>query len=509
MFTGNYLLPMNLLKGGRQLALITSPNGSKILAALPNNASPQLLQNLASITSSTISNGQKLNEQHDSLSKIGLQANAVSTNKGTPKQEKSDNSNSLYCLRTVPNNPQFNKNQTNVSSSSSSSGFSVIDKDSSAIKNTQKSSVPTTVIISSQNRLKAGSSFNSKCGEDELLVNSSNSKAYQQQILLLKRDVELKDGIKDEDHKIFFTDGKVVDINAKMVHHQKQIALEKQLRLQKSLSEECEDLGVDEPEDLFPEADLLFDSPDNTNQDNVLLEDQEIKIELKIEDTESSKSQPNATNNFEHYTMGESDLGASTEVRTTKTLKKVSDMYEYTDGVENEQFIGDHIDNDNEIEYNRFFHKKLGRIGSAVTSLNKRKRIGSSPTLKKTKLTPESEESLQSEIEETTKLQVLGEGNKKKRTIKNKTELEEPSSTLAPSPILRRLSPRNHIKKNCDCSKKTSESTREITCTHVSNNSVTNEISTQPEPHNMQILRHKPTAASKPQAPTRIMSRKR
>lgn len=42
----------------------------------------------------------------------------------------------------------------------------------------------------------------------------------------------------------------------------KQAAIERELRLQKSLSEECEDLGVDEPSasDLFPEADLLFDN---------------------------------------------------------------------------------------------------------------------------------------------------------------------------------------------------------------------------------------------------------
>ncbi|XP_047355373.1 serine-rich adhesin for platelets-like isoform X1 [Vespa velutina] len=54
----------------------------------------------------------------------------------------------------------------------------------------------------------------------------------------------------------------------------KTAALERELRLQKSLSEECEDLGVDEPStsDLFPEADLLFDtnhSPsfDHSSQD--------------------------------------------------------------------------------------------------------------------------------------------------------------------------------------------------------------------------------------------------
>jgi len=54
----------------------------------------------------------------------------------------------------------------------------------------------------------------------------------------------------------------------------KAMAYERELKLQKSLSEECEDLGVDEPStsDLFPEADLLFDtnhSPsfDHSSQD--------------------------------------------------------------------------------------------------------------------------------------------------------------------------------------------------------------------------------------------------
>lgn len=47
------------------------------------------------------------------------------------------------------------------------------------------------------------------------------------------------------------------------INDRKQQLLERELRLQKSLSEECEDLGVDEPStsDLFPEADLnLFDT---------------------------------------------------------------------------------------------------------------------------------------------------------------------------------------------------------------------------------------------------------
>lgn len=48
-------------------------------------------------------------------------------------------------------------------------------------------------------------------------------------------------------------------------------AMERELRLQKSLSEECEDLGVDEPStsDLFPEADLLFDNNHSPSYDQL------------------------------------------------------------------------------------------------------------------------------------------------------------------------------------------------------------------------------------------------
>jgi hypothetical protein len=68
----------------------------------------------------------------------------------------------------------------------------------------------------------------------------------------------------------------------------KQAALERELRLQKSLSEECEDLGVDEPStsDLFPEADILFDSNhspsfDQSSQDMEKARAQEMKEENK------------------------------------------------------------------------------------------------------------------------------------------------------------------------------------------------------------------------------------
>ncbi|KAG8237165.1 hypothetical protein J437_LFUL016648 [Ladona fulva] len=53
---------------------------------------------------------------------------------------------------------------------------------------------------------------------------------------------------------------------------QTRLELEKELRLQKSLSEECEDLGVDEPStsDLFPEADLLLDPNPSPSYDQTM-----------------------------------------------------------------------------------------------------------------------------------------------------------------------------------------------------------------------------------------------
>ncbi|GJQ66974.1 hypothetical protein Trydic_g21912 [Trypoxylus dichotomus] len=73
----------------------------------------------------------------------------------------------------------------------------------------------------------------------------------------------------------------------------KQAALERELRLQKSLSEECEDLGVDEPStsDLFPEAELLFDANHSPSFDQTSLDllkrpllhhHQDVKEETKL-----------------------------------------------------------------------------------------------------------------------------------------------------------------------------------------------------------------------------------
>ncbi|XP_018329586.1 uncharacterized protein LOC108739956 isoform X2 [Agrilus planipennis] len=77
----------------------------------------------------------------------------------------------------------------------------------------------------------------------------------------------------------------------------KQAALERELRLQKSLSEECEDLGVDEPStsELFPEADIYFDSNNSPSFDQ---SSQEIKktnqsLSQHTQITTKSETKPN------------------------------------------------------------------------------------------------------------------------------------------------------------------------------------------------------------------------
>ncbi|CAH1153429.1 unnamed protein product [Phaedon cochleariae] len=100
---------------------------------------------------------------------------------------------------------------------------------------------------------------------------------------------------------------------------QKQAAIERELRLQKSLSEECEDLGVDEPStsDLFPEADLLFDSNhspsfDQTSQDI-------IKRAPQNNDKEDVKDSMNLFSDDENSSSLRTDLFEYVEYQTVET----------------------------------------------------------------------------------------------------------------------------------------------------------------------------------------------
>ncbi|XP_060536869.1 uncharacterized protein LOC132708539 [Cylas formicarius] len=99
---------------------------------------------------------------------------------------------------------------------------------------------------------------------------------------------------------------------------QKQAAIERELRLQKSLSEECEDLGVDEPStsDLFPEADLLFDSNHSPSYDQTV---QDIKKSSHMTESKTEKTSMNLFSDDENSGPLRTDLFDYVEYHTVET----------------------------------------------------------------------------------------------------------------------------------------------------------------------------------------------
>lgn len=111
---------------------------------------------------------------------------------------------------------------------------------------------------------------------------------------------------------------------------ERKAAYERELKLQKSLSEECEDLGVDEPStsDLFPEADLLFDtnhSPsfDHSSQDASCSQSLGMKSYnssyFRSLDSSSGSRDASPTNDFK---VNERKKSASQRTRTLKDSLK-------------------------------------------------------------------------------------------------------------------------------------------------------------------------------------------
>ena len=93
----------------------------------------------------------------------------------------------------------------------------------------------------------------------------------------------------------------------RMEMHQKMVRLERELRLQKSLSEECEDLGVDEPStsELFPEADLLLDPNSSPSFEHAI---QDASCSQTVETTE-----PYSGSNFRNEYSSSSQDGSHHE----------------------------------------------------------------------------------------------------------------------------------------------------------------------------------------------------
>lgn len=95
----------------------------------------------------------------------------------------------------------------------------------------------------------------------------------------------------------------------------KQAAIERELRLQKSLSEECEDLGVDEPStsDLFPEADLLFDNNQSPSFEQIAPKRAVLLTEISKEETKLFSGEDSSS-------VGASLLFESIEYATPDTV---------------------------------------------------------------------------------------------------------------------------------------------------------------------------------------------
>ncbi|CAG2053225.1 unnamed protein product [Timema podura] len=105
---------------------------------------------------------------------------------------------------------------------------------------------------------------------------------------------------------------------------QQKARVERELRLQKSLSEECEDLGVDEPStsDLFPEADLLLDTNSSPSFDQTL---QDASCSQSLE---SAEHYPNA--NFRPLEYSSSSQESEQESRLKRQVKLDSKLQNET-----------------------------------------------------------------------------------------------------------------------------------------------------------------------------------
>nr|CAD7570483.1 unnamed protein product [Timema californicum] len=105
---------------------------------------------------------------------------------------------------------------------------------------------------------------------------------------------------------------------------QQKARVERELRLQKSLSEECEDLGVDEPStsDLFPEADLLLDTNSSPSFDQTL---QDASCSQSLE---SAEHYPNA--NFKPLQYSSSSQESEQESHLKRQVKLDSKLQNET-----------------------------------------------------------------------------------------------------------------------------------------------------------------------------------
>uniref|UniRef100_A0A336M5S8 CSON011249 protein n=1 Tax=Culicoides sonorensis TaxID=179676 RepID=A0A336M5S8_CULSO len=527
LMPGNYLLPVNLLKSGRQIAILTSANGSKILAALPGTSS----NNAQGQMGSPIKEQMTLQE----LKRLGSDGTGKNSTSTATKNESSQ----VLCLRTLSNN----SSQLILSPNSSGGGSTQksTETNKSETQNASPSNAGTAIIISSPkgkkrylindpeliakltkggelstadvkklielqsteatNNVVATSMSNSVAGSSSQGFSSQNQshKGFQlHKHINSNGDLSNSSEIETEHRhnndtaasqlasqyqgKIILSDRRIVEAIGRNSHNQ-QAALERELRLQKSLSEECEDLGVDEPEDLFPEAGLLFDSLDPSSQEHgmgidtpkgdkltpIFFAEERKKnspapIQIKQEDSKTQNDMKiESPENLGSITFNEdSNLGASTEVKTEE-VKSKDDLYEFNTDEKSS-------DENTDTEYNRFLHKKLGRLSQPPMFSYKRKRslnsTGLSPKTKKEKAMPQKD----AENDEITTILDHHSTDADAGSTADEEDIEDVISTNVVQSVgttlvvsteksrhsphhTRRASTRGHVKKNCPCCK--------------------------------------------------------
>lgn len=360
LMPGNYLLPMNVLKSGQQLAILSSNNGQKIIA-VPTNQ----LASIGGPSGTSIILQRYLNQANENIGKAVLSSTDTSQNafKSVRLQQNtnvtymnskgnSPGSNTLY-IRPIQNmNQSLNEIKTENStmvkqeSDSRDSQNSKFVSDKTLITeiiqqqqqlshtqhpqqnfmiklNEHQPSDPrsSSSIMFVSNTNTASSSFaeikpeapkikieeidydeymkedaidllnendgmakspmlNTKIEADENTnSNQDDNTAYDNQTVKLENDQEQKfqqfpivlNSCHGNNMGVHYVSGSqsnikgfLIDPSNKIVMYsdRKPATIEKEYFNQKSFSEECADLGVDEPiaSDLFPEADLLFDS---------------------------------------------------------------------------------------------------------------------------------------------------------------------------------------------------------------------------------------------------------
>lgn len=372
LMPGNYILPMNVLKSGQHLAILSSNNGQKIIAVPASQLASPVSINNSSGTSIIL---QRYVNQMNEAAASGLGDKAILThsndNDGSTKtlhfqqqnnlmfgsnknhasafyvksidediknikQEndqlnsyESVSSNNFVSDKTLiteiiqqqqqlsHNHPQHNfmikLNEPSDPKSSSSIMFMGDTRSTSTdIKNIEVNSIKIKsekldydgcikeemMDLNNENEMLNSPMLNTKMEVDENTSsnhdtsdadNSHSQKLPQFPSILsscLTKQSNSANSVKN-------TKGFLIDPSSKilMYNDRKQSStstgIDKEIFNQKSFSEECADLGVDEPiaSDLFPEADLLFDSG-SPKFDQINPNDGNIQIKRELENGE-------------------------------------------------------------------------------------------------------------------------------------------------------------------------------------------------------------------------------